>query len=94
MNKRYSIPGIGTIGALAALAAGSLMAAPAASGDVADSDKVSNLLSEAKTLAFQVKEDADFSADLAAMIARFVDYGKTKQKLEHLAVKLEIGARK
>ena len=133
--------------------------------DVPDSDQVSKLLSEAKTLAFQVKEDAetmesysrsnvtwerhavaiaqikehvnalgrqvanldelsgyteaviehinkkpkllttaeykdyleanaDYSGDLAAMIGDFVDYGRTKQRMERLAGKLEVPAAK
>ena len=37
-----------------------------------------------------LETNADYSADLAAMIANFVDYGKTKQKLQNLADKLEV----
>ena len=41
-----------------------------------------------------LEANADYSQDLAAMIADFVDYGKTKQRLERLATKLEIPAAK
>jgi hypothetical protein len=37
-----------------------------------------------------LEANADYSADLAAMIADFVDYGKTKQRFERLAGKLEV----
>jgi hypothetical protein len=37
--------------------------------------------------------NADYSTDLAAMIADFVDYGKTRDRLERLANKLEIPKR-
>ncbi len=37
-----------------------------------------------------LEANADYAADLAAMIADFVDYGKTKQRFERLAGKLEI----
>jgi hypothetical protein len=37
-----------------------------------------------------LEANADYAADLAAMIADFVDYGKTKQRLQHLADKLEV----
>jgi hypothetical protein len=37
-----------------------------------------------------LEANADYSADLAAMIGNFVDYGKTRQKLEHLGATLEI----
>jgi hypothetical protein len=37
-----------------------------------------------------LQANADYSSDLAAMIADFVNYGKTKQKVERLAAKLEI----
>jgi len=41
-----------------------------------------------------LEANADYSADLAAMIANFVDYGNHKAKMEHLGAKLEIGAGK
>jgi hypothetical protein len=34
--------------------------------------------------------NADYSSDLAAMIADFVNYGKTKQRMERLSAKLEV----
>jgi hypothetical protein len=37
-----------------------------------------------------LEANADYSADLAAMIAQFVDYGNTKARLERLGAKLEI----
>jgi len=37
-----------------------------------------------------LEANADYSADLAAMIGQFVDYGKSRQKLEQLRDKLEI----
>jgi chromosome segregation ATPase len=37
-----------------------------------------------------LEANADYAADLAAMIADFVDYGKTKQRMERLAAKLEV----
>lgn len=37
-----------------------------------------------------LEANADYSSDLAAMIADFVDYGNTKQRLDRLAEKLEI----
>jgi hypothetical protein len=37
-----------------------------------------------------LEANADYAADLAAMIADFVDYGKTKQRLQRLTVKLEV----
>src|SRR5215831_15390065 len=37
-----------------------------------------------------LEANADYSADLAAMIANFVDYGKAKQRFEKLAAKLEV----
>jgi hypothetical protein len=53
MNKRKSIAMMGS------LLAGLLMASPIVSAaDVQDSEQVSKLLSEAKTQAFQIKEDA------------------------------------
>jgi hypothetical protein len=39
-----------------------------------------------------LEANADYSADLAAMIAEFVDYGNTKARLEQLGAKLEIPA--
>jgi len=41
-----------------------------------------------------LEANADYSADLAAMIADFVDYGKAKARMEHLGAKLEIPAAK
>jgi len=56
MNQRKSIALIGTS---AFLLAGFLAASfPVHAADVPDSEQVSKLLSEAKTMAFQVKEDA------------------------------------
>jgi hypothetical protein len=37
-----------------------------------------------------LEANADYSADLAAMIGNFVDYGKTKQRLERLSTKVEV----
>ena len=37
-----------------------------------------------------LEANADYSADLAAMIADFVNYGKTKQRMERLAEKIEV----
>jgi len=37
-----------------------------------------------------LEANADYASDLAAMIANFVDYGRTKQRLERLSTKLEI----
>ncbi len=37
--------------------------------------------------------NADYATDLAAMIADFVEYGKTKDRLESLSKKLEISRR-
>jgi hypothetical protein len=37
-----------------------------------------------------LEANADYSADLAAMVAEFVDYGNTKARLERLGAKLEI----
>jgi hypothetical protein len=37
--------------------------------------------------------NADYAADLATMISNFVDYGRTREKVERLAAKLEIPAR-
>ncbi|HXE65202.1 MAG TPA: hypothetical protein VN519_16780 [Bryobacteraceae bacterium] len=39
-----------------------------------------------------LEANADYSSDLAAMIGDFVDYGRTKQRLERLSTKLEVGA--
>jgi hypothetical protein len=39
-----------------------------------------------------LEANADYSADLAAMIGDFVDYGKTKRRMERLAAKLEVPA--
>jgi hypothetical protein len=40
-----------------------------------------------------LEANADYSSDLAAMIAQFVDYGKTKQRMQRLGDKLEIATR-
>jgi hypothetical protein len=40
-----------------------------------------------------LEANADYSADLAKMIGDFVDYGKTKDRFERLANKLEISSR-
>jgi hypothetical protein len=40
-----------------------------------------------------LEANADYATDLAAMIADFVDYGKTKERLESLSKKLEISRR-
>ncbi|HEV2199274.1 MAG TPA: hypothetical protein VGR73_05605 [Bryobacteraceae bacterium] len=40
-----------------------------------------------------LEANADYSADLATMIGDFVDYGRTKQRLERLTDKLEVPAR-
>jgi hypothetical protein len=41
-----------------------------------------------------LEANADYAGDLAAMIGDFVDYGKTKQRLERLAGKLEVPSAK
>ena len=40
-----------------------------------------------------LEANADYSADLATMIADFVDYGRTKERLERLTDKLEVPRR-
>jgi hypothetical protein len=37
-----------------------------------------------------LEANADYATDLAAMISDFVDYGRTKQRLEQLGTKLEV----
>ncbi len=37
-----------------------------------------------------LEANADYSSDLAAMIGDFVDYGKTRERMESLGAKLEI----
>jgi len=37
--------------------------------------------------------NADYASDLASMIADFVDYGRTKDRLENLTYKLEVPSR-
>ena len=37
-----------------------------------------------------LEANADYATDLGAMFADFVDYGRTKQRLERLAAKLEV----
>jgi hypothetical protein len=39
-----------------------------------------------------LEANADYSADLAAMIADFVDYGKTKQGFERLTAKTRVSS--
>ncbi len=39
-----------------------------------------------------LEANADYSGDLAAMIANFVDYGRTKDRLQHLTDELEVPA--
>jgi hypothetical protein len=41
-----------------------------------------------------LEANADYSADLAAMISNFVDYGKTKERVARLGAKLEVTANK
>jgi predicted sulfurtransferase len=40
-----------------------------------------------------LQANADYATDLAAMIGDFVDYGKARDKVEHLGTKLEIRKR-
>jgi len=40
-----------------------------------------------------LEANADYAGDLASTIANFVDYGRTKQRLERLTDKLELPAR-
>jgi len=40
-----------------------------------------------------MEANADYATDLAAMIGDFVDYGKTRDRLERLSNKLEIPRR-
>lgn len=37
-----------------------------------------------------LEANADYSSDLAAMIANFVDYGKSKERMQNLGAKLEV----
>ncbi len=39
-----------------------------------------------------LEANADYAGDLAGMIADFVDYGRTKDRLQHLTDKLEVPA--
>jgi hypothetical protein len=41
-----------------------------------------------------LEANADYSSDLASMIANFVDYGKTKEKVQNLGAKLEVPTKK
>jgi hypothetical protein len=41
-----------------------------------------------------LEANADYSSDLATMISQFVDYGRSKQRMDRLAAKLEIPAGK
>jgi hypothetical protein len=41
-----------------------------------------------------LEANADYSSDLAAMIANFVDYGKAKDKMQNLGATLEVPAQK
>jgi len=40
-----------------------------------------------------LEANADYAGDLAAMIGDFVDYGRTKQRLQRLTEKLEVPSR-
>jgi phage-related tail protein len=40
-----------------------------------------------------LEANADYAGDLAGMIADFVDYGRTKDRLQHLTDKLEVPAK-
>jgi hypothetical protein len=40
-----------------------------------------------------LEANADYATDLAAMIGDFVDYGKTRDRLERLSNKIEISKR-
>jgi len=40
-----------------------------------------------------LEANADYASDLAAMIGNFVDFGKTKDRMQRLGNKLEIPAR-
>jgi len=40
-----------------------------------------------------LEANADYATDLAAMIGEFVDYGKTRDRMERLGTKLEIPKR-
>jgi hypothetical protein len=40
-----------------------------------------------------LEANADYSADLAAMVGNFVDYGRTKERLDRLTDKLELPRR-
>jgi hypothetical protein len=37
-----------------------------------------------------LETNADYARELAATIANFVDYGKTREKMQRLALKLEV----
>jgi len=37
-----------------------------------------------------LEANADYASDLANMIGSFVDYGKTRQRLDRLAARLEV----
>jgi hypothetical protein len=41
-----------------------------------------------------LEANADYAGDMASMVADFVDYGKTKQRLQRLTDKLEVPAAK
>lgn len=41
-----------------------------------------------------LEANADYSADLAAMIGEFVDYGKARQRMERMGAKLEVPGEK
>jgi hypothetical protein len=41
-----------------------------------------------------LEANADYSSDLAAMIANFVDYGRSKEKMQNLGARLEVPAQK
>ena len=40
-----------------------------------------------------LEANADYASDLATMIGNFVDYGKTKERLQRLGARLEVPAR-
>jgi hypothetical protein len=40
-----------------------------------------------------LEANADYAGDLAAMIGQFVDYGRTRDRLERLSNKLELSKR-
>jgi hypothetical protein len=75
--------------ALAPLVAGFLVAIPIAnSANVSDSEQVSNLLSDAKTLAFQLKEDAVIMESYTLMNVSWENHAAAiNQVREHVALR-------